>query len=1053
MRAARAAKGEPGTNNFHGQLDGLLNEPKGSVIDFLLQAALPILKPLVDELCAKEPQQRGTQLALWMLERAGAPTEPLAELRKWSSLAPEGPAAVSERPAPPGGAPVVPPPAEPHPPAEPRKEVASSPKTKALQRSDPEGAQENKRKPVEKHRSNDSIDSDTIVADRKSTAGTEDLVAMLPQTLQQSSGTAPSKHDKVRRRVSIWQETAEQEEDDDKDIEDERDQKAMARMRGSLCQAPNSNHHPAGFDSRRRRFTVNLSQVMIDMPPDQATVDLLRGAQPFRHLDEKDLLKLARVAKCQKYEADENIMIHGCVTDAIHVVVEGVGRVCVPHQTGSVKSGDFFGAEALSLAASTSDQQISAHGGAMTTISISSADFHNLGLKGKLNKVDQSHKARKFNEQAPNTATMEGGQLSQSTCSETQRPIVHSYQQSRSDRMVIAEAVMNNKLLGEVLKLDEQQCELVADSVYLISLPAGEVLFSEGDRGKSLYIVQEGLLSVEKDLQLHLRAGDSFGELAILYDTPRTATISAAKDSLLWVLSSENFKLVTRMAYKQRIDEYASVLRRIPCISKEVLPEDISMIADVLEEFTVYEGEDVCVEGEDEDLLFIIYKGDCSVLKDDQVIGTLGSGEWVGQEQLTEGIPADRTVRATSEVVTVLALDKSSWKAVIYAMEQVGRISPSKDWLEDGSFMPNNKRNSMRGSLLQANPYIDHGDKSRQAHELVLKKMQRVCKKALAMRQIEHDVARTEMVCALGEGAFGCVVLLQDSISGMHYALKALSKDHITKEKMGSSVQNERSVMSLIESDFVVRLFTTYQDSENLFFMMEPVLGGELFDVYNDRDLFGDLSAAKFFIACVTLGLQHLHLKRVIYRDLKLENCLLAVDGYLKLTDMGIAKVVIGKTYTICGTADYFAPETLKQTGHNRAVDWWACGVLLFIMSTGKSPFDAPEVTQIYKNIMKGFSKVKFPDSCPSDLIDVIKGLCRKKPEERITMQKGGVANLQEMGFFSRLDWESLAHKQVPPYFVPEPPNYEKMKAKTLSRKVDINGGIQVWDGSLPDGF
>merc|ERR1719434_417639 len=105
-----------------------------------------------------------------------------------------------------------------------------------------------------------------------------------------------------------------------------------------------------------------------------------------------------------------------------------------------------------------------------------------------------------------------------------------------------------------------------------------------------------------------------------------------------------------------------------------------------------------------------------------------------------------------------------------------------------------------------------------------------------------------------------------------------------------------------------------------------------------------------------------MHLRRVIYRDLKLENCLLDLQGYCKLTDMGIAKMVIGKTYTVCGTADYFAPETLRQVGHNRAVDWWACGVLL---------------------VIKGFSKVKFPDNFASDLTDTIKSLCRKKPEER----------------------------------------------------------------------
>lgn len=195
-----------------------------------------------------------------------------------------------------------------------------------------------------------------------------------------------------------------------------------------------------------------------------------------------------------------------------------------------------------------------------------------------------------------------------------------------------------------------------------------------------------------------------------------------------------------------------------------------------------------------------------------------------------------------------------------------------------------------------------------------------------------------------------------------------------------------------------------------------------------------------------------MHLKRVIYRDLKLENCILDNRGYLKLTDMGISKVVIGKTYTVVGTADYFAPETLKQVGHNRAADWWACGVLLFIMTAGRSPFDAPEVTQVYKNIIKGFSKVKFPKTFPSDLTDTVKSLCRKKPEERITMQKGGVDNLKQMPFFTGMDWQQLQLKTLTAPFIPENISYEKLKMKKLERELIIcYDKVQEWDGSLPD--
>jgi serine/threonine protein kinase len=315
-----------------------------------------------------------------------------------------------------------------------------------------------------------------------------------------------------------------------------------------------------------------------------------------------------------------------------------------------------------------------------------------------------------------------------------------------------------------------------------------------------------------------------------------------------------------------------------------------------------------------------------------------------------------------------------------------------------------------------------------------------------------HDVRRTERVGSLGEGQFGSVLLLRDKQTGSRYALKAMSKHTIAEEDIGQCVQNERSVMMLMESAFVVRLFQTYQDDANVFFMMEPVMGGDLFDIYNDCDLFGDICHARFYIACVAVGLSHMHAHRVMYRDLKLENCLVDDRGYLKLSDMGIAKVVVDKTFTVCGTADYFAPETLKQVGHDCAVDWWACGVLLFILATGKSPFDAPEVTEIFRNIFRGIGKVAIPENTPPDVVEVVKALCRKKPEERAVLQPDGSTGLKAMSFFAQLDWAGLERRELPAPFAPPPADLGKLAKKRLEREVDLRvEDVYEWDGSFPE--
>jgi CRP-like cAMP-binding protein len=578
----------------------------------------------------------------------------------------------------------------------------------------------------------------------------------------------------------------------------------------------------------------------------------------------------------------------------------------------------------------------------------------------------------------------------------------------------------------------------------------------QGDAGTALYIVQEGILDValESGDHVKLRTGDSFGELALLYDTPRAATIAAAKDCLLWVLTRPDYKLITSLAYKARIEEYSQMLSKIPCLAKMVNEAHLDMLADVLEKVTFYDEEEICCEGEDDGMLFIIYEGEAEVLIQGEVERALEKGDWVGEEQVINNSPATVTVKPTMDAVTALVLDTQSLVTVVKVQSEMQK---SSHWMT----MSDNMKHvaAQRPSLAVTNTHLDHVAKNDFADEFLRKRMGRQINKMRSCQMgtldeagVEYDITTMKRICVLGEGTFGSVVLMEDTESDRKYALKALSKEHITEEKMGPMVVNERNIQLMLDSEFVVKLSQTYQDERYLYFLLEPVLGGELFDVYNDNDLWGKIPAARFYFGCVTLGLQHMHTKRVVYRDLKLENCILDSMGYLKLTDMGIAKVVMGKTYTVCGTADYFAPETLRQCGHDRAVDWWAAGVLMFIMMTGRSPFDAPQVTQIYKNIMKGFSKVSFPATVPSDCSDVIKSLCRKKPEERVPMQKGGVATLQEMGFFNSFDWDMLARKAAESPLVPPEFNVERFKDKTLTRELNLRvDEILDWDGSLPD--
>ena len=105
---------------------------------------------------------------------------------------------------------------------------------------------------------------------------------------------------------------------------------------------------------------------------------------------------------------------------------------------------------------------------------------------------------------------------------------------------------------------------------------------------------------------------------------------------------------------------------------------------------------------------------------------------------------------------------------------------------------------------------------------------------------------------------------------------------------------------------------------------------------------------------------EYMHGMNIIYRDLKPENLLVSADGYLKLTDFGFAKVVVNRTYTLCGTPEYIAPEILLNKGHGKGVDWWTLGILMYEMATGRPPFMNKSHHRLGILIRTG--KIIFPD-------------------------------------------------------------------------------------------
>lgn len=256
---------------------------------------------------------------------------------------------------------------------------------------------------------------------------------------------------------------------------------------------------------------------------------------------------------------------------------------------------------------------------------------------------------------------------------------------------------------------------------------------------------------------------------------------------------------------------------------------------------------------------------------------------------------------------------------------------------------------------------------------------------------------------------------------------------------------NEKNIMMMTNSSFIVKLFECYNGSQTLYFLMEPALGGELYATYNRKGFHGSEKHARFYIAGTVCAFEHCHERRILYRDLKPENLLINENGMVKLTDMGLAKFVIGKTYTTCGTPDYFAPELIASTGHTNAVDWWTLGILTFELMSGHPPFESAYPMQIYSKVMKGISKVPFPPKCQGPVGELVKALLKKEPSERLPMRPGGVKNIREHKWYSGFEWEALKNSTMEAPYKPVVKS-KKDIANFCARKEDMPRQIEYKD-------
>ncbi|XP_013392365.1 ribosomal protein S6 kinase beta-1 [Lingula anatina] len=283
-----------------------------------------------------------------------------------------------------------------------------------------------------------------------------------------------------------------------------------------------------------------------------------------------------------------------------------------------------------------------------------------------------------------------------------------------------------------------------------------------------------------------------------------------------------------------------------------------------------------------------------------------------------------------------------------------------------------------------------------------------------------HDF---ELLKVLGKGGYGKVFQVR-KISGKDagkiFAMKVLKKATIVRNaKDTAHTKAERSILEAVKNPFIVDLVYAFQTGGKLYLILEYLPGGELFMQLEREGIFMEDTAC-FYIAEITLALEHLHSTGIIYRDLKPENILLTSTGHIKLTDFGLCKESIQEghlTHTFCGTIEYMAPEILTRSGHGKAVDWWSLGALMYDMLTGAPPFTAENRKKTIDKILK--AKLNLPPYLTNEARSLIKRLLKKNVQERLGSGPDDANPIKAHAFFRHFNWDDCVNHRTEPPFKP----------------------------------
>ncbi|CAK4677207.1 hypothetical protein LEN26_005249 [Aphanomyces euteiches] len=551
-------------------------------------------------------------------------------------------------------------------------------------------------------------------------------------------------------------------------------------------------------------------------------------------------------------------------------------------------------------------------------------------------------------------------------------------------------------------RLSNNQLQKVAAALHLEQFDSGTYIIKQGEEGHTFYIVVEGKVRCttssthdgsEKPL-MTLTKGQYFGEMALMLNEPRQANCIADGTVSCYVLGRQDFTnllgpLRSLLDRQMRI----RVLRSVPLLNY-LSDDELDILAHALRVVAYEDKQQILRQGDNGDTFFIISDGKVRVNKSGVEIMTLRSGEFFGERALLNNEPRAADCFAVGHV-ECLCLDRSSFEGLLGKLEHIM------------------VRETKRQQAMQ---------------QLAATKIPVATAKKFRLTDLDK-------IQTIGTGTFGRVFMVKHKTTGQTFALKCMQKVNIVETHQQRNVLHEKSIIGECDHPFVLKLYETFTDADQLYMLLELVQGGELWSLLYEKaylvpkGLCGafDVPSARFYAANVVEVFRYLQTVGVAYRDLKPENLMLDSQGYLKMVDFGFAKHIpfykgsqlCEKSFTLCGTPEYLAPELVLNKGHDKAVDYWALGCLIYELMSGRTPFQHQEQQRIFEKIIHARTALKFHSKFDPLAQDLVTKLLEPNPGLRLGSLAGGMKDVVNHPWFAKMDWNALVHKTLRAPHVP----------------------------------